>query len=76
MKTRLHADELVQLATFINDNYDGNLARLSHDLDRAVYLLHFVNKDEIDPDQIEETCFALHQISQQLFSSYLRKLVD
>jgi len=76
MKTKLNPGELIQLTDFINDCYDGNLARISNDLDKAVYLLHFVKKDEIDPDKIENICFTLHQISQQLFSSYLRKIAD
>ena len=68
--------ELASLADFINDCYDGNLARISNDLDKAVYLLHFVSKDEIEPEKIENISFTLHQISQQLFSSYLRRIAD
>ena len=76
MKTKLNPMELASLADFINNCYDGNLARISNDLDKAVYLLHFVSKDEIEPEKIENISFTLHQISQQLFSSYLRRIAD
>ena len=54
MKTKLNPIELAPLADFINNCYDGNLARISNDLDKAVYLLHLVKKDEVDPDKIEK----------------------
>ena len=76
MKTNLEPMELAPLADFINNCYDGNLARISNDLDKAVYLLHLVKKDEVDPDKIENISFTLHQLSQQLFSSYLRRIAD
>ena len=76
MKTNLEPMELAPLADFINDSYDGNLAMISHDLDNAVYLLHLVRKDEVDAEKIENISFTLHQISQQLFSSYLRTIAD
>ena len=76
MKSKLNLKELVPLADFINDNYDGDLARLNNDIHNAIYLLNHVKKDEIAEEAVENATFALHQISQQLFSSYLRKLVD
>ncbi|MGB3464455.1 MAG: hypothetical protein WBA74_04265 [Cyclobacteriaceae bacterium] len=76
MKTKLNPMELAPLADFINDCYDGNLARISNDVDQAIYLLHLVKKDEVEPEKIENISFTLYQIGQQLFSSYLRKAKD
>jgi len=64
------------LAEFIDNCYDGDMARLSNDLNKAIYLLHHVKEDEIADDIIEDVSFVLYEISQQLFSSYLRKTTD
>jgi len=61
---------------FINGSYDGDMARLSNDINRAIYLLHRIKKDEVPEDAVEDVSFTLYEISQQLFSSYLRKATD
>ena len=70
-KTKLK--ELSPLLDFINESYDGDLARLSHDIDRAIYLLHLVQREQVKEDDIEDVSFILHEISQQLFKSYLKE---
>ena len=76
MKSKLNLNELAPLADFINNCYDGDLARLSNDINNVIYLLHHVKRDEIQEETVENASFTLHEISQQLFSSYLRRIAD
>ena len=69
---KIKLKDLLPLLDFINESYDGDLARLSHDIDRAIYLLHLVQREQVKEDDIENVSFTLHEISQQLFKSYLR----
>lgn len=55
---------LAQLLTFIADSYAGNYASVSRDLNKAIYCLQFLEKDEIPRDEIQDLCFALHKLSE------------
>jgi hypothetical protein len=68
--------ELLPLLDFINESYDGDLARLAHDVDRAVYLLHLIERGRVSEEDTEDVSYVLHMVSQQLFKSYLRKATD
>ncbi|MGD1957990.1 MAG: hypothetical protein ACFB2Y_04000 [Fulvivirga sp.] len=56
--------QLVELLNLITDAYAGNYASVSRDLNKAIYCLHFLAKDEIPPDEIKDLCFALHKLSE------------
>jgi len=66
-KTKLK--ELSPLLDFINESYDGDLARLAHDLDRAVYMLHLIDRGRVSGEDTEDVSYVLHKVSQQLFKS-------
>ncbi|MGD1957984.1 MAG: hypothetical protein ACFB2Y_03970 [Fulvivirga sp.] len=56
--------ELSELLNLITDAYAGDYASVSRDLNKAIYCLHFLAKDEIPPDEIKDLCFALHKLSE------------
>jgi len=60
-KTKLK--ELSPLLDFINDSYDGDLARLAHDLDRAVYMLHLIDRGRVSEEDTEDVSYVLHKVS-------------
>ena len=70
MKTEIKAKELRPLADFINDCYLGDLATASNDLRKAVYMLHYIEPGSVTESEIKDVCFALHHISQRLFTAY------
>ena len=50
--------------THIHDSYAGDYASVSHDLNKAIYCLHFLAKDEIPRNEIQDLCFALHKLGE------------
>lgn len=73
MKTKIRVDELAPLAEFINENYQGDLAEISHDLNRVIYLLHYLGADDVGEQERQEACYTLHHISDRLYSSQANK---
>ena len=45
-KIKTEAKDLVPVAEYVNEVYDGNLLSLTQWLDRAVYMFHFISEDE------------------------------
>ena len=62
--------ELAKLIHHIQDSYAGDYAAVSHDLNKAIYCLHFLEKDEIPPDEIQSLCFALHKLSECFYRAH------
>ena len=56
--------ELSELIRHIEDNYAGDYASLSQELSKAVYLLHYLEKDVIDQHQVQDICFALQRLNE------------
>jgi len=55
---------LQELQDHIEDSYAGDYASVSRDLTKAIYCLHFLEKEEIPPHEVQDLCFALHQLSE------------
>ena len=68
MKTKIKTDELAPLADFINEDYQGDLAGLSTDLNKAIYLLHYLKKEDSSELEIQEACYTIYHVSQRLFA--------
>ena len=56
--------EFQQLLHHITDSYAGDYASVSSDLNKAIYCLHFLEKDEIPKDEVQDLCFALHKLGE------------
>ncbi len=56
--------ELAELLNHIQDSYAGDYASVSRDLNKAIYCLHFLEKDEIPRDEVQDLCFALHKLGE------------
>ena len=74
MKTIIEANELAPLVDFINDSYVGDLATASNDLRKAVYMLHYIEPGSVTESEIKDVCFALHHMSQRLFTAYKNRI--
>ncbi len=56
--------ELAKLIHHIQDSYAGDYASVSRDLNKAIYCLHFLKKDEIPKNEVQDLCFALHKLGE------------
>ncbi len=62
--------ELDKLLHHIQDSYAGDYASVSRDLNKAIYCLHFLKKDEIPRDEVQDLCFALHKLSECFYRAH------
>ena len=58
--------DFAKLAEFINDMYDGDICTFSYYLDKAVYMLHYVEEDNFERIELLDTCFALNKAKECL----------
>ncbi|MEO1100205.1 MAG: hypothetical protein AAFX57_21035, partial [Bacteroidota bacterium] len=56
--------QLQKLLDHIQDSYAGDYVAISRDLDKAIYCLHFLKKNQIARDEVQGLCFALHKLSE------------
>ena len=66
----LKRKELQKLLDHIADSYAGDYASVSRDLNKAIYCLHFLAKDEIPRSEVQDLCFALHKLSECFYRSH------
>ena len=72
-KMKLRKKELARLIQHIQESYAGDYASVSRDLNKAVYCLHFLAKDEIPRHEIQDLCFALHKLGECFHQAYRRQ---
>ncbi|MEM8567822.1 MAG: hypothetical protein AAGF85_15275 [Bacteroidota bacterium] len=65
--------ELAQLLAFIADSYAGDYASVSRDLNKAICFLHFLQKDEIPRNEIQDLCFALHKLGECFYQVHSKQ---
>ncbi|MEM9859416.1 MAG: hypothetical protein AAF843_18825 [Bacteroidota bacterium] len=65
--------ELAQLLTFIADSYADDYASVSRDLNKAIYCLHFLEKDEIPRNEVQDLCFALHKLGECFHQAHSKR---
>ena len=61
---KIRKKELKKLVHHIADSYAGDYASVSRDLNKAVYCLHFLERDEIPRNEVLDLCFALHKLGE------------
>jgi len=64
--------QLAPMADFINDSYDGDLATARNDLNKAVYMLHYMDKGAVPELEFYNVCFAFHKMRQGFFVAHNR----
>ncbi|MEM9859897.1 MAG: hypothetical protein AAF843_21300 [Bacteroidota bacterium] len=62
--------ELAELLDHIQDSHAGDYASVSRDLNKAIYCLHFLKKDEVPRDEVQDLCFALHKLSECFYRAH------
>ncbi|MGD1961866.1 MAG: hypothetical protein ACFB2Y_23630 [Fulvivirga sp.] len=62
--------ELQELLHHIEENYAGDYASISHDLNKAIYFLHYVERDMIDPIEVQDISHALHTLSECFYRAH------
>ena len=60
----LRKNELIKLLDHISDSYAGDYTLVSRDLNKAIYCLHFLEKDDIPRDEVQDLSFALHTLGE------------
>ena len=67
--------ELAKLIHHIQDSYAGDYASISRDLNKAIYCLHFLEKDEIPRDEVQDLCFALHKLGECFHQAHSKRRI-
>ena len=57
-------EELQVLVDHIKEIYLGDYACVSRALEKAVYYLHYLEKDVLNPHEIQDVCYELHELGQ------------
>ena len=70
---KIRKKELAKLITHVQESYVSDYASVSHDLNKAIYCLHFLGKDEIPRDEVQEVCFALHQLGECFYQAHSQR---
>ena len=69
----LKRKELQKLLDHIADSYAGDYASVSRDLNKAIYCLHFLEKEEIPRHEVQDLCFALHKLGECFYQAYRKQ---
>ena len=67
--------ELIKLLDHIADRYAGDYIAVSHDLNKAIYYLHFLEKDQIPADDVQDLCFALQQLVECFYHAHSKQRI-
>ena len=70
---KIEKKDLKELFEHIGAVYIGDYAAISRDLNRAVYYLHYLEKDVIRPHDAQDTCYALHQLAECLIGPSVKE---
>ena len=73
---KIRKKELTNLITHIQESYASDYASVSHDLYKAIYCLHFLEKDEIPTDEVQELCFALHKLGECFHQAHSERRIS
>ena len=65
--------ELAKLINHIQESYAGDYASVSRNLNKAIYCLHFLEKDEIPRNEVQDLCFALHKLGECFHQAHSKR---
>lgn len=68
--SRKPTKELKKLIAHIEEDYAGDYAAVSRDLNHAIYLLHYLERDVTDPLDVQDISHALHKLSQCFYRAH------
>ncbi|NQZ74938.1 MAG: hypothetical protein HRT61_02350 [Ekhidna sp.] len=68
MKTK--NEELKKLIEHIESYHNGDYIPIIIDLSRAIYMLHYVDKDDVGALKIQNTCFELYNLIECFYEAY------
>ncbi len=71
----MNAPELKELITYIEEDYGGDYAAVGHDLGRAIYLLHYLERDMVDPREVQDISHALHHLRECFYRAHSEKRI-
>ena len=74
-KMKIRKKELKKLVNHITDSYAGDYASVSRDLNKAIYCLHFLEKDEIPRKEVLDLCFALHKLEECFYQAHIERRI-
>ena len=72
---KIKKKDLKNLYEHISGVYVGDYASISRDLNRAVYYLHYLEKDLIPTHEVQDTCYALHELGECFFWAHSERSV-
>lgn len=71
----INPTDLIPISTFINENCSSDLIDLCRDLDRAVYMLHYLPEGQFDSKEIQNTSYILANLKEKFLDVYYRRIV-
>ena len=72
---KIKKKDLKNLFEHIGGVYVGDYAAISRDLNRAVYYLHYLEKDVVRPHDVQDTCCALHQLGECFYWAHSERRI-
>ena len=72
---KIEKKDLKELFEHIGGVYVGDYAAISRDLNRAVYYLHYLEKDVVRPHDVQDTCYALHQLAECFYWAHSERRI-
>ena len=72
---KIKKKDLKNLFEHIGGVYVGDYAAISRDLNRAVYYLHYLEKDVVRHHDVQDTCCALHQLGECFYWAHSERRI-
>ena len=74
MLSKIQVGELGPIATFLNEDCESDLLRVSRHLSHCLFLLHHLPEDSISRVSLQNTCWFLWRLKEALVEVWYRKL--
>jgi len=74
MVSKTKKKDLGPVARYVNEIHEGNLLWLTMNLDRAIYMLHYIPQDDsFSAHQRQNVCFALLGLRESLMEVFFNQ---
>ena len=72
-KMKVKPEELGALMHHIEDELSGDYVEIIVDLLRTLYMLHYLEEDDIPPSVKHDTCYELYRLAECFHKAYERQ---
>jgi len=65
--------ELKELIDYIDSYHNGDYIPVIVDLSRAIYMLHYVEKDDVSELKMQNTCYELFRLVECFYEAHYQQ---